>query len=183
MAEPETPIHTDEPVSGSHRAFSADDIPERIKLRPTYGAHPVPFTTWRNPTTDVPDFRVIDTARQIEAIEHRLCGICGQKMDYWVAFIGGPMAIAARQFRDPAMHDDCARFAAIACPFLNGRQHEMRDGAEEKHPGLVEHDDAIAGTLEKTLLYRTRSYDWRVVEKHGVVIFAAPAKHIEVLRG
>lgn len=65
-----------------------------------------------------PDFRVIDPNKWIEAVNNYQCGICGQKLEGEMAFVGGPVSIHNRLFTDLPMHKDCAEYALKTCPYL-----------------------------------------------------------------
>jgi hypothetical protein len=91
---------------------------------PTHLAHlaissgfPVPyFVKWID---GKPDFRVMDHAKVVECVDKRLCGICGKRLGEFGFFIGGPVSKETMLFADPAMHESCAKFGILICPFLN----------------------------------------------------------------
>lgn len=78
-------------------------------------------------TTGKADFRVLDMRRQILCIRNRQCGICGQLLGKFVAFIGGPQSGESHVFTDPGMHRQCAEFAASVCPFISRETAMYRD--------------------------------------------------------
>jgi hypothetical protein len=75
-----------------------------------------------------PDFRVIggivtpDGKRLESKVSycHRLhrCWLCGEPLGRYSTFTIGPMCVVNRVSSEPPSHQDCARFAAEACPFL-----------------------------------------------------------------
>lgn len=71
--------------------------------------------------------------RMVWALKRRLCWICGQPMGRHIAFIGGPLAVAQRQFSDPASHRDCGEYALTVCPFLASPMTERRNDAMPAH--------------------------------------------------
>lgn len=111
-----------------------DEFPQAKGLPPPprdpgrwYKGWPVPYTIlWPEYPAGAPDWTTADTARIAQCLDRRLCGVCGQKLEQRVAFIGGaqgkqPEEIAAMAaFFDPAMHNECAEYAAKVCPFLGG---------------------------------------------------------------
>lgn len=97
-------------------------IPERMRNLPLWNGFPITFVTTVN--DGIPDFRVVDITRVHRCMEHELCGICGQKIDGWFAFIGGELALSNSLFIDPAMHHECAYYAARVCPYLAGTKRE-----------------------------------------------------------
>ncbi len=94
------------------------EVPERLKDRPIYKGYIVPYVTMLD-TQGNPDFRVNNTVKNKECYEERKCGLCGKDLKGWIAFIGGDLAMKNEIFSDPPMHEDCARYAAQTCPFLN----------------------------------------------------------------
>ena len=95
------------------------NIPKYLALRPKWKGLPIPYTTMIKPDGD-PDFRVTDQQRWVNCVTQGLCGLCGSKLMYWQAFIGGEKCKETHLFFDPAMHVECAEFAAKACPFIVG---------------------------------------------------------------
>ena len=95
------------------------DIPlsKGLRYRPKDGrGYPIPFLVLY--VEGKPDFRAIDTLKWKKCIEDKLCALCGRplKKGYW--FVGGPKCEQNRFFFDPAMHEDCARYALKVCPHL-----------------------------------------------------------------
>jgi hypothetical protein len=88
-------------------------MPEAIaKLPRTANGYPQPFMTMDD------DIRVISPLKQIRCAVDNLCGICGQKLGYWKAFVGGPVSITNRFSVDPPFHEECARYALQVCPYI-----------------------------------------------------------------
>jgi hypothetical protein len=114
-------------------------MPVRIKELPvSEKGFPVPWFVAR--INGIPDFRVADQQRLGEAIRHRRCWVCGQKMGRFMAFVLGPMCIINRTISEPPSHRDCAIFSATACPFLaNPRMRRRENGLPEERvepPGI-----------------------------------------------
>jgi hypothetical protein len=102
---------------------------------PTFQGLPIPFSTYVDPL-GVPDFRVNDTERMQRITKERLCSLCGKplKLDGRVfCFIGGPKCEENHLFVDGPMHKDCAKYAAMACPFLSNADYSYAT-----HPSRVE---------------------------------------------
>lgn len=66
----------------------------------------------------VPDFAAVDPQKWLRLYKIRGCGICGQAMHGRVFFVGGPLCETNRLFYDHPMHEDCAKYALMVCPFL-----------------------------------------------------------------
>jgi hypothetical protein len=98
------------------------EIPLFLSHLPTYYGLPVPFT--QATIDDVPDFRVVDPRKVFRCLNESLCAMCGNRLEEFCFFIGGPLGKENRLFMDPWMHEDCARFASKACPFVSGNKME-----------------------------------------------------------
>jgi hypothetical protein len=129
------------------------DIPERLKSRPRWGELPIPYTTMI--VEGKPDFRVADGEAWARCVRGRLCALCGQALGYYVWFIGGPLCYRHRFFFDPAMHEECARYALAVCPFLAGdRQYSGRE-----LPGGATVVKGVSRQVpDRIALMQTRSY-------------------------
>lgn len=137
--------------------LSRDAMPERLARRPQFRGFPVPYTTLTR-ADGTPDFKVTDESEREECLRRRLCALCGEKLDYWIAFIGAEALIELREFYDPAMHQECARYAARACPFL--ANSEASYASPDYAPGEVSHTHYVPSSErpKRMGLYVTRSY-------------------------
>ena len=98
-------------------------LPARLAVRPKSGqGYPIPFVAIEDDGSGKPDFRILNVERQMLCFDRQLCGICGQKLDYWCSLIGGELCEVNKVFVDPAMHEECALYAIQVCPFLR-RDH------------------------------------------------------------
>lgn len=102
-----------------------NEIPDRIRALPVdVRGFPVPwFVHWEN---GVPDFRVISPGKIPQAVIHRRCWTCGDKLGRFMTFVIGPMCAINRISGEPPSHLDCARYAATHCPFLT-KPHMKRN--------------------------------------------------------
>jgi hypothetical protein len=158
-------------------------IPEAIRKLPRDArGYPIPFAQFRAPD-GTPDFRVIDQQRVQRCIKDRLCGICGEVLNYWIVFIGGPACKASHLYADPPMHPGCAAFAAIACPFVAGthtryssdRLPEIEGMAFKMDPTMVDAERRPA----QMYLFTARRFERRVVGSE-VYFYAKPFKIDEI---
>lgn len=94
------------------------DSPPRIKQLPIdKRGFPIPkFVQWFN---GEPDFRVMNPTHLHRCIRFNRCWICGDQLGAFKSFVIGPMCCVNRISAEPPSHYDCARFAAIHCPFLS----------------------------------------------------------------
>lgn len=80
---------------------------------------PVPFAAARYPD-GTGEFTIIDPQRVALCARHRLCGVCGDALGRWVAFLGGEASAdpARGAYSDPGMHPACCEAALGLCVFI-----------------------------------------------------------------
>jgi hypothetical protein len=124
--------------------------PLKLRKRPHYKGLPIPATA--KIKGGIPDFADIDWDKAKLFGINRQCALCGYKIqDKKVAFIGGPLTAESKVYRDGPMHESCARYAAIVCPFLNGDKETYR------HDSWI--DPLMTGKRpEKIILLLAESY-------------------------
>lgn len=132
-------------------------IPRCLRQRPKYKGLPIPFTTFIK--DGVPDFKVLDIPNRNLCLRRRLCALCGQSLKDTIVFIGGENSIAQRTFVDPAMHEDCALYAAQACPFLANKDGTYSK-VESKHDDtIIVRDFNVSSVRPKRMgVYYTKDY-------------------------
>ena len=125
-----------------------------------------------------PNFRVSDGRKVAECAKKQLCGVCGQKLGYWIAFIGGPMGCENRCFADPPMHRACAEYALNVCPYL-ATKADRSLALQAKHGDEFAANDPtlIVEKPSKVGLYMTRGF--RLIPNgNGFLFHAEPPKEI-----
>lgn len=158
-------------------------IPPRVATRPRDPrGYPIPYLQLVREGERV-DFRVMDTQRRIQCLSQKLCGICGQKLDETVCFIGGEQSVKNRLFSDPASHEECARFSMQACPYLSNDNYRV-SGAPVKIPGVIEDVLAIVARPKRMGLYITTGYRIAKIESNAAdnltyYFYADPAALVE----
>lgn len=166
-------------------------IPDRLKDRPTYKDIVVPFIA--DATDDawgtkggVVNFGKASPTHWADAAENKLCGICGQRLGYWIVFAGGPNSVASRSFLEPGMHEECAAYAAAVCPWmLGGKDYEDAERTLELSP-TKEPVKVPDGDPNRLALYFTHSYKIRrqTTKKNGaprtmVYFYAGQPKRVD----
>lgn len=132
-----------------------DSVPPAIDALPVEKrGYPVPwFVPW---IAGQPEFRAVDPSRIRQADKKGLCWICGRKLGTLKTFVIGPMCAVNRVSSEPPSHLECARFAAVACPFLSrplAKRLSVDDLPHAPAPGLmIERNPGV------TLLWQTQSY-------------------------
>lgn len=151
-------------------------MPERIqKLPMDHRGFPILYMTPVD-AMGVPNFRGCDEAKRRLAAHYRLCCICGEKLGWWVRFVGGPENCTRRIFSDPPMHQECLDYGMAVCPFLlrSSEWLEMTKAAELR--GEIPETGPVRFP-DKWGIYITRSYT--LVKAGPTFLFkAAPAKEI-----
>lgn len=103
------------------------ELPATIaKLPKDERGYPVPwFVSW---VGDKPDFRMIDGRKWSKAIRENCCWICGEALNpKRQVFVIGPMCAINKTTSEPPSHEECAIFAAQACPFLSMPNAKRRE--------------------------------------------------------
>ena len=92
-------------------------IPARLAKRPMFKGMPIPVTTFVD-ASGLPDFKINDSHQWQRCVIGKLCALCGESLEYYSWFIGGPGQLEHHTFVDSPMHEGCARYAAAVCPFI-----------------------------------------------------------------
>lgn len=79
--------------------------------------YPIPYVNVILPD-GTPDFTAIHPHLSSECARARLCALCGEKVGYRIAFVGGPLGARNRTYNDPGVHIECGHYAMIVCPYL-----------------------------------------------------------------
>lgn len=157
-------------------------VPERMRSLPRdpFRQFPIifsqipPIPDWVPSFESPHDFRAVLTERVIECAARRLCGVCGQPLDYWIAFLGGPLSAKNRAYTEPPMHPECARYAVQVCPYMVVQAVPRRESGA--YGDLVRFDPT--GTRDKPPafgLYLTRSFKF----EHSNVAMARRDPHVK----
>lgn len=125
-------------------------LPDNMRHLPvSKKGYPVPFFVEK--VDGEWDFRVIHPLKVVYAFRRKVCWVCGQSLGSKLAFVAGPMCIITSTTAEPPLHLSCARYAAIACPFLaNPRMKRNAADMPEGHwqPGqAIMRNLGVAGIL------------------------------------
>lgn len=147
------------------------DLPPRLARRPFDGKRKVPVPFFNVMPDGSVNFTGINAETVIRCAQERLCGICGEPLDYWIAFIGGPVSAATRCYTDPPMHRECAEAAVRYCPHINRRVHrrtpdEKFDPDDTWASSLAEQDKPASWVISITR-------DFKTVPHEGFFFFQA----------
>jgi hypothetical protein len=168
-----------------------------MKILPvSANGYPIPAFVSRLPD-GTRDFRIVDAWFREDALREELCFICAQPFTTkhrW--YVTGPLAAINRNTSEPPCHLECARFSAMACPFLVKPHMRRRDldlppdvkpetvGIHiERNPGIV----CLYSTRDCTV-YRVSMgvgdymIDLGEPESAEWLTSGRPAKRVEVMR-
>lgn len=151
-------------------------VPQRIARLPRdKRGFPVPwFVQWID---GEPHFPIMDAAHLREAIVHSKCWICGGQLGGYKAFVIGPMCVCNRLSAEPPSHLDCARFAALNCPFLaNPRVGRSFTEADVKATGAKVAGIMIERNPGVTCIWVAKSY--KLERSNGVLFRIGPASAV-----
>ncbi len=136
-------------------------LPDRLKDRPQYKGFVILYTTFIG-ADGLPDFKVIDHIKVRECLMNNLCGICGQKLDKILAFIGGPMCVKNRVFKDGPMHKECALYSAKVCPYLSNAEAKYSK-ADPRHlkdgDSVIDVSDIDLNCPTRLAIYYCKSFE------------------------
>ena len=118
---------------------------ERVRRLPVCPKRrlPIPYIAEIGPD-GVGHFTILDAERARECLEHRLCAMCGDPMDWWIALVGDVVSLDRDGFFiEPPVHPECAEDAIGGlCPFLS------TEGVPRRPP---EDGVALVGTTREDL--------------------------------
>jgi hypothetical protein len=143
-------------MSAVHRT-DLPPLPDRFEKLPLDArGYPVPwFVAWID---GKPDFRVVRPDGIGLAHRGQRCWLCGEPRGKFGAFVIGPMCAVNRVSSEPPSHLSCAKFAAMACPFLTkplAKRNERDLPTETKDAAGC----MIARNPGVTLVWVTASYE------------------------
>ncbi len=151
------------------------EIPKRMQHLPLFRGLPIPYANFIGPDGQ-PDFKVLDHQKHQEILREKLCGICGGPLGRGtIAFIGGEGSIKSSLFTDPAMHVECARYAAKVCPYLNNGSATY-SSAPPKHLGqgdfVHKEFEAVNSKRPKRMgIYFTNGYKYGQISRGDPMIY------------
>jgi hypothetical protein len=131
------------------------EVPERMRHLPIDDrGYPIPYFVPF--IDDKPEFRGMDGEKMGICVRHRRCWLCGQTMGQYLCFPIGPMCTVTRTIAEPPSHYECAKYGAMACPFLTQprmrrNEKDIPEGATVAGIGLKRNPGVIA-------LWTTRDY-------------------------
>ena len=169
--------------------------PERIAKLPHWRGLPITATTEVDPATGIPNFKSVDGDKVWQFKQERKCAICGEALDYWIAFMVTEDEATSRHIFESPQHKECLEYAFQVCPWLYWSKAMYTPVETVEVDGRIVsnalHPDRLAGVSqrpEKLGIYVCRSYENVIVKPYPQqpayrVCKAAPARSIEWIQG
>lgn len=117
------------------------------------------------------NFTLLNPQAVYKAGKEGLCGICMEPLDYWMAFIGGPISLSNRSYLDPPMHKECALAAVKYCPHINRKVHRRTPDEKYDMENTFVSSQSSEEKPDEWIIAITRSY--KLVRHEGMFLFKA----------
>jgi hypothetical protein len=165
------------------------EIPSRMAKLPQYRGIPIPFTTLVD-SEGVPHFKMTNENVWV-AKRDGLCALCGEKLDYWIAFMVDENEAESRVVFDNPQHEECLIYAFNVCPWLYWSKARYSETWEKVDDfiGVATHPNREKSLdRPKTLgIYITNRYENIIKKGNGGmayrVIKLGKAKRLEWIEG
>jgi len=159
-------------------------LPERLSRLPIDArGYPVPwFVPWILVDGQLqPEFRAMDGRKFRQAIQDKLCWVCGEKLGRYMTFVAGPMCGVNRTSSEPPSHHECATYSARNCPFLTKPYMHRREDetTEAMENSCIQPGHSIRRNPGVVLLWTTRSYSLFRDGKGGVLLQMGDPTRVE----
>jgi hypothetical protein len=173
-------------IEGVEKVNVTIEKPERIAKLPHYKGLPITATTLVD-DNGVPNFKSIDNSKVWECKRDGKCAICGEALDYWLAFMVTEEEAEKRIIFESPQHVDCLKYAFQICPWLFYSKAKYSDPKTVKMEGVTfghSHPDREKSLERQDMLgiYVCRSYE-NVIIKGYRVCKVPKAKYIEWIKG
>jgi hypothetical protein len=173
-------------LGGYNKMVNNLQEPERIARLPHYKGLPITAITMVD-DEGVPNFRMVDSEKAWELKKNKCCSICGEPLDYWMAFMVSEGEAESRLVYESPNHEECLRHAFAICPWLFYSKHKYSDPSKMHMEGVkivTSHPDrAVINERPDNLgIYICRSYE-NVVVKGMRVCKVSKAVRIEWIKG
>jgi hypothetical protein len=165
--------------------YKTMEEPARIARLPHWKGLPVTFTTLVD-DSGIPNFKATNDNVWV-AKRDGLCAICGEKLDYWKAFMVTEDEAASQLIYDNPHHEECLRFAFNICPWLFYSKAKYSEASDVKIKGWISipaHPDRQTTNErpKKLGIYICNRYD-NVIRNRFRICKVPKAKRIEWIEG
>ncbi|MBV9026204.1 MAG: cell envelope biogenesis protein OmpA [Streptomycetaceae bacterium] len=112
----------------------------RCAARPQVGGLVVPWISYEHGGRAA--FGSLDPIRRAKAFLHRLCQVCGERLEERICLVVRPMDVREGVAPEPGLHPECLAYSKKQCPMLNGGAATYRrTPVSAKHPAGRPCDD------------------------------------------
>ncbi len=112
------------------------------------------------------NFRAVNPANMVRCGKERLCGVCGQRLAYWMYFLGGDQDRTDRLFGEPPMHRECLEYSLHVCPFLSHSYEPLHKPVSDEHGAFMGKDpNRHNSRAERMVIYQTRAFKMDVFSR------------------
>lgn len=164
------------------------EVPPRVAKLPQYKGLYVPYTTMWN--GDVPNFKAVDNEKVWEVKRDCKCSVCGEPLDYWIAFMVTEEDVETKHVFDNPNHEECLRYSFNVCPFLYYSKANYSDinklNANPNDPFTYVPNKLNMDKLErepKLGIYITNNYKNVIYKNKFRVCKVGKAKRLEWIEG
>jgi hypothetical protein len=160
--------------------------PERIARLPHYKGLPISFTTLVD-ENGIPNFKLTDNENVWISKRDGLCSICGEKLDYWKAFMVSEEEAETRLVFENPNHEECLRHAFNICPWLfySKAQYSALDKVKVEGMTVLEsHPDRAKSSNrpQRLGIYICNNYE-NVIRGRYRICKVSKAKRLEWIEG
>lgn len=162
--------------------------PERVAKLPHYKGIPITYTTLVD-KNGIPNFKATDAERVWEVKRDKKCSICGEPLDYWIAFMVTEEEAESRNIYENPNHEECLKFAFNVCPWLYYSKAKYSDLSKVNLEGYTltsshpdrEHEGSPRPP--KLGIYITNNYKNVILPNRYRVCKAGKPKRLEWIEG
>jgi hypothetical protein len=161
--------------------------PERVKKLPHYKNLPIPYTTLID-ANGKPQFKAIDSEKVWEVKRDKKCSVCGEPLDYWIAFMVTEEESVSRLVYENPNHEECLKYAFNVCPWLYYSKATYSDVSKTQIDGYEiasahpERDESL-NRPKKLGIYITNRYENKILPNRFRVCKVGKAKRLEWIDG
>lgn len=159
--------------------------PERMARRPHFQGIPIPALTFVG-DNGIPNFKIVDDQMVRKMKDEHKCGLCGEPLDYWIAFMVSEEEARTRFIFESPNHEECLRYAFNVCPWLyySNAKYNSMEYTTEGYKVKSTHPDreSMNARPPKLGIYICNGYK-NVINRGVRVCKAASPKRLDWIEG
>lgn len=167
--------------------YRTAEEPERIAKLPRYKGLVVPYLTLVD-EKGIPNFKATDPEKTWEIKRDKKCSVCGEPLDYWIAFMVTEEEAESKLVYENPNHEECLRYAFNVCPWLyysKATYSNLDDIGVEGYQIRSAHPsrDVSSERPQRFGIYITNNYKNVILPNRYRVCKVGSAKRIEWIEG